>query len=505
MNTGRDFGRARSGSARKPKRQLGQAIPLGIAVMLFSTALVLALFNTGQMTSEKMRLANTADAAAYSGMVWQARSLNFQAYTNRAMVANQVAIAQFVSFVSWSKYLAIGARNFDTVANFVWFLKPFSAAFRQVAEAINEIMIVVADIAVPILDALIEVLSASQTVVHYAAAATTWDIVQEVVRQNDPNYGLTAVTYGFLALNASQWLNFTEQYDANAMLTRMQDVTMRSRDGFSSDRGWSFRSPDLGLVQVTLTKGGDTRLLSEGDANSREESDLEWEWKAKDTLSVHLRWRCPTWRNPGRYCNQEVPIAWGAAYASTTDEDFCATGASFFQQSGNCGDNAWTPNELAEQLADSDDPISVDGYSGVRPYRDMSGLNEDEISEDTRDPRLGLAVEVFKPGGTVRTSTVAGIGSPGNPDPARNGIGPGVFRLNDNFAGGEMSSISKAEVFFRRPVPRSDGRLEYANLFNPYWDVHLTSARGERIAAWLVKGVGDIAGAIGGGGAVPGI
>ena len=72
-----------------------------------------------------------------------------------------------------------------------------------------------------------------------------------------------------------------------------------------------------------------------------------------------------------------------------------------------------------------------------------------------------------------------------------NGIGPGVFRLNDNFAGGDMSAISKAEVFFRRP----DGRNEYANLFNPYWDVHLTSSRVERIASWALKGVLDFTGA----------
>lgn len=482
-------------------KQRGQAIPLGIAAMLFSAALILVLFNTGQMTSEKMRLANTADAAAYSGMVWQARSLNFQAYTNRAMVANQVAIAQFVSLVSWSKYLYIGARNFDYVGSFIWFLKPFSAIMLEIATAINEVMEIVANVAIPIIDTLIEVLSASQTVVHYAAAATTWDIVQEVVRQNDPQYGLTANTTGFLALNAARWLNFTEQYNQNAMLTRMQDVTMRSRDGFSGEhpqrRGWTLRGPNLGLMQVRLVKGGDTRLLSDGDAMDRSASDLEWEWKAKDTLSIHTRWRCPTFRNPGRWCNQEIPMAWGEAYASTTDDDFCNGSSS----TANCGSSRWTENRRAEQLADWDDPISLDGYGGIRPYRDIAGLNEDEPDESTRDPRLGLAVEVYKAGNNVRTSTVAGVGSPSNPVPARNGIGPGMFRLNDNFAGGEMSSISKAEVFFRRP----DGRLEYANLFNPYWDVHLISSRTERIAAWALKGILDFTGAVGGGGSVPGL
>ena len=51
------------------------------------------MFNTGQVVSRKLLLSDAADAAAYSGLLWQARALNFQAYTNRAMVANEVSIA----------------------------------------------------------------------------------------------------------------------------------------------------------------------------------------------------------------------------------------------------------------------------------------------------------------------------------------------------------------------------------------------------------------------------
>ena len=465
--------------------------------MLFAVALVLALFNTGQMTSEKMRLDNTADAAAYSGMVWQARSLNFDAYTNRAMVANQVAIAQFVSIVSWSNYLQIATQNLATITSFIPYLNAVTNAMAQAASTLSNIAQTVARIAIPVLDTLIDVLSASQTAVQGAAVVATTDIVQEVVRQNDPQYSLSATTYGFLALNAVQWLNFTEQYSANAMQTRMQDVTMRSRDGFTSNRGWQFNGPDIGIASVRIIKGGDTRQLSLGDATSRTDSNLDWEWKAKDTLSLHFRWRCPTFTNPGRWCNSETPMGWGAAYASTTGQDFC----SYWDNSGNCGNLTWTANGSAEYLAEAYSPTSLNGYHGVRPYRDVAGLNVDEIDESTHDPRLSLTVEVYKPGTAVRTSTIAGIGSPGDPQAARNGIGPGMFRLNDNFAGGNMSAISKAEVFFRRP----DSRNEYANLFNPYWDVHLISSRTERVASWALKGVLDFTGSVGGGGVVPGL
>ncbi|MCC7410973.1 MAG: hypothetical protein IT495_04995 [Gammaproteobacteria bacterium] len=64
------------------------------------------LYKAGKLTSEKMRLQNAADAAAYSVAVIEARDLNFAAYINRAMVANEVAIGQLVGLHSWAFYWA---------------------------------------------------------------------------------------------------------------------------------------------------------------------------------------------------------------------------------------------------------------------------------------------------------------------------------------------------------------------------------------------------------------
>jgi hypothetical protein len=45
----------------------------------------------------------------------QARSLNLQAYMNRAIVTNEVAIAQSVSLRSWSDYLKQTVQDINTV------------------------------------------------------------------------------------------------------------------------------------------------------------------------------------------------------------------------------------------------------------------------------------------------------------------------------------------------------------------------------------------------------
>jgi hypothetical protein len=91
---------------RKPKSaQRGQAMVYGIFILTCSLAALFFLFNTGQMTQEKTKLVNTADAVAYAAGLLHARALNFDAYSNRALVANEMLVAQMVSISSWAKYV----------------------------------------------------------------------------------------------------------------------------------------------------------------------------------------------------------------------------------------------------------------------------------------------------------------------------------------------------------------------------------------------------------------
>ena len=76
--------------------------------MLFMIILVvsaIALYKSGKLTSNKMQLQNAADAAAFSMSTVEARDLNFAAYMNRAIVANEVAIGQFIGLASWGSHI----------------------------------------------------------------------------------------------------------------------------------------------------------------------------------------------------------------------------------------------------------------------------------------------------------------------------------------------------------------------------------------------------------------
>jgi hypothetical protein len=83
---------------RRPSdRQSGQAL---IIILAFSAILGVGLFsiyNTAQLATAKRELVNAADASAYSGASIIAQGLNYTAYTNRAILANNALIGQMMA------------------------------------------------------------------------------------------------------------------------------------------------------------------------------------------------------------------------------------------------------------------------------------------------------------------------------------------------------------------------------------------------------------------------
>ncbi len=89
----------------KINRSKGQIIIGALAIMLVAGILLVMLFNNGLALREKTRLINAADAVAYSEGVITARRLNFLAYTNRSVLVNHLAAGHAVSYMSWLRYI----------------------------------------------------------------------------------------------------------------------------------------------------------------------------------------------------------------------------------------------------------------------------------------------------------------------------------------------------------------------------------------------------------------
>jgi cation transport regulator ChaB len=488
-------------------RESGQALPLGIAFLMSTILLGLVLFNTGQTASEKSRLVNTADAAAYSGLIWQARALNYQAYTNRAMVANQVSVGQMVSLASWTQYAYIVARNIDYIGDWFPIVKPYTQAAESITSMLDSVVVNIAEAFISVTDTVNAVLSQSQRAVFLASFAATPGIVQEVVERNDNRFNVnTAYAVIGMGQNAVNWNNLTERYEDNEGLLRKADVVERSKDEFTSSRNLRTGDMlpgapnrlDLGLIRLWVKKEGTTKFISEESStndffqsnNSNSTSNLEWEWKGKDTLSFHIEvWGC-SWRGCG-WDHEEVPLGWGSRYVNgdfeCDDTQTNSWWAWYFYNDG-CP-RYMDENRRAEMLANMEKEELDADYEGIRAYYDLQ-----DLSSANRDPRLALRIEVELPQNHVRTaSKIDGLGSDSVPsEELRNGIGEGMFGTQDQMAGDGLAAISSGELFFHPPddydPSQRTGRYEVASLFSPYWEVKLSDITStNRFMAWALR------------------
>ena len=272
--------------------QRGQALVFVTIVMLVVMLALVTMYSMGQLTTAKMKLQNTADAAAYSAALAQARDYNFSAYTNRAMVANQVVIAQLVGLTSW-------ARNYnDTfatltpqvewmaqgiVGRFMWSLP--IRGLRPAARTFNRAMDTAAPFLVKGLYILIDGLGYAQAVYHYGTAMTVaqqlgaeakfisfigslagFDTTglgssiasllslgnnYNVIKLNDPDAVLSTLGLAAWAYNTYEWFGFTNEKDPTLPKggattsnkgndgpnsQRFAKVTTSSMDGFYDKR-----------------------------------------------------------------------------------------------------------------------------------------------------------------------------------------------------------------------------------------------------------------------------
>ena len=265
--------------------------------MLFMAVLVvaaLALYKSGKLTSNKMELQNAADAAAYSMSLVEARDLNFAAYMNRAIVANEVAIGQFVGLASWAYHFNSFADYMDSYDKL--FLSPLTLGISTpIISAITGIWRTAGGFAITAMKAIANV---GTTVVHninkvYGIAEYGYHIVSvifavgvldEMIDQNGPDgtkisdFGVVSLiahiaTYGVLPnLPGDQFSTaysptkktpvdeFGGQDDGYA---RLAALIRDSRDPFTMARGWELRPPGFPIeIQLNPSWGIDIGVAS---------------------------------------------------------------------------------------------------------------------------------------------------------------------------------------------------------------------------------------------------
>jgi len=397
-----------------PNRERGQAIVLIMAILMLAAGTVVVLYNTAQTATEKTRLVNAVDAAAYSGAIWTARNLNFMAYTNRAMVANHVAVGHFVSYMSWIRYMEDSTDKLDTVGTILSVIPYVGPAIKKVTQMLEKYAGILergteqfGKVYVPMSDGLNSGLSIAQLAAKASMGASTdlgflstplHGVMEHAAKQytesesikvNHPQELLSldgALSGAQITSELAEIFNFTKRYspaDDSGKMKSLVDASLGPSREWIDDRDWSLSL--LGIIK-----------LKKQSSNSHSMGRLS-DWQESDRL--RYKWPGGKWKT----------LASGSASASEFDRN----------------------------------------YEGIPRYYDL----EDRSPNEQR--RLTVTAYATMPISEARIMDLMGM------------------RTTTT----QMAAVSRAEiVHVRPPTPAfaTVGEGEYSNVFNPFWEGRLT-------------------------------
>lgn len=456
-----------------------------VAIALVLLLAGLLVYNVGRLNLARTRLQNTADSAAYTGAVLVSRAYNFAAYSNRAMVANQVAIAQMVSLASWSRYYCLTfaeAECGDFKANgtdelilvALELMEPGEPGltFNEIYQGISSGLFDVFDTLIPpivsglnILEGLLSDASLAYHDATLAELAIPGGPLASIVSDNDPDASISLFGYGTLATSTVELNRFVKKYvplnnqdDASSVSgsNRFHNVTVSSLDAWTRSRS----GPEIPPFTSELTSAGE--CLGDGVGFMIETGG----WHGSTSLDPNNKvWRA---NDDGLFVGAglcvitvdilgvPVPIPIPLVIPAPPSMGRATAGDT---QNGGVND--------------------IETYSGLRSYLDVSALDK----PDLQSPTLTLFVQR----GASSIDTTAQMRARGEP------IAGGNLQLEDAEADQRMQVAASSNVYFARPDANLTlgGHTVYGNLFNPYWEPHLVPTPDTVVAgADAAQGIG---------------
>jgi uncharacterized membrane protein (Fun14 family) len=493
--------------------QAGQAVVFVMAMLGVILVSVVFLYQAGRITTEKMQLQNAADAAAFTASTLEARALNFTAYTNRAMVANEIAIGQGVGLLSFASELKsvkkffyayanlIDLASLGTAAEFTGPMRAIGAGFGTAGETMERTLGKIVPYWIKAFHTINQIYSITQNIYHYTTAALVMDGVGKCLQGNvvgtryggnlfknlfDPpkeNAKASPISLVALAGHFSTYLNgYTRRfnqagatYDSNHFdqdgMGRLAGTVRMARDDFSSGQGNNTRNWELSghggidyavialKMKLTAASKGGTELIRK---NNR------FVWAAGDTGAFWAKIKLIVGIWPLRKSisvkSPSIPFGAGGYQAADNSQSLSpgdlagATRPSQPPGFGGATEQAWWfgKNQIRKNK------VALAPYGGLPAYRDVATPFEPHEKFPFSFPFFLIAVEKdhdrFK------------------------ATGP-QFKKELDLGSGKsfdkkIAAVAKSEVYFSRPsdldyFARKDGNTEKENLFSPFWQARL--------------------------------
>jgi hypothetical protein len=482
----------------------GQAMVFTLVFAAVLGIVVLLLFNSGMLANAKTRVQNAADAGAYSAALLQARDHNFSAYTNRAMVANQVAVAQFVSLKSYLEDATDTHQRMDD------FLHSFQASFpdskplwdiasNAPIETSGSVITSIANGAVPALDLLIKAMETAQELHHSVTMLDMMLVADEVVKRNDPDSAVStgAFQIGNTLIQINNWSKYTQRHAANddsKEADRFADVVVDtdSLDSFIQNRASIPTAAWASGVSYCIGATSSFTFWGFVHGGGSFLSENKKRWLALDATYGGGAWTC-TYGFPPFEITIGTPFTdllggSGGGLAGSGGgygEVFGYKNNPFLSHFYGGGLFVFPPGPIRYGLKGPGS--TLDSGGGLQDYyRDLAdptvNIPKDQSTQENGG-QVPITIEVVRQGSTVRTSQKL------LPD-------SNLLKLDDQFKDGSLKTLSSAHAYFYRPNrddlsrflkngwQRDDNKTEVANLFNPYWQARLTE---RTFAEWLAS------------------
>jgi len=505
--------------------QQGQASVFVLAMLGVVILITVFLYQSGRLTSEKMQIQNGADAAAFGASVLEARSLNFAAYTNRAMVANEVAVGQLVGLLSFAdelktsrKYAEVYAIILDAIGTALSasvVLAPAGAPIIAIGEGIATIGNVLGTVgdtlqsffkkiippAIKVLSIINRAYSTSQKIYQGATYALILKYVDQSLQDNvalaSDEKGPTLSPFGFVAMLGhipSSWSGYTRIYSAadddkkSQGMQRLAATVRANRDGFSSgdphdktNRNWNFDLVrDFRIVKFSY--GADSVGASELRA-----TDKSYAWTAADGLVFEAKLKVSvkiplTKKSIHESWGWNLPFGTGGFQAIETDAEklqlldilpstpksiYGPRDQEVYGGAGNSGHLTAWPGIMAEMSGNT--VAKYDG--GLHSYRD---------SDEGYKPLFSFSAPYFLVGVTKPLKDLKKQGPKFSDH----------YDLYEYTASGSdqsntIGAIAKSELYFARPTVE---QVEKPNVFRPYWQARLVeTSNSERFLALAIQ------------------
>ncbi len=417
----------------------GAVIIAGVAFLALLAVVMGWLARSAILTNEKTRADALADASAKSVATWYAQILNYDAYTNRAIAANEILIAQAATMTAWTQHVQTLSRNLGMVAQLIPPVQPVAVWIQEASVLSHEMAKTAAMIETPLRSGYTRALQSSQTIMHASATPfAAQAMVNEVIWTADSRFFGQIIPSSGL----SDFYNATRNYQG-ADRRDFATLVQQTQDSFSRSRNENTRlllMPTVSCIP-TSTDRAFARLAKRGGTwISRDLSD----WESADTLSIHTWRKRSGWNPTCGSLRESIALGWGASDASISRSD------GIQDDPAGVGGNPGAFSRARSEL------VGTPGYLGLSDHRELSA----PLAQARGDVSIRVPVLVRLSDSKIRASrfgqTIRG------------------HAISDAKSG-NLWSLSVAETHFLRPpdtLPNSATR-EFANLFAPFWGARL--------------------------------